>query len=275
MLLDLAFAFDTIDNSILISRLEHCVGIRGTALEWFRSYLSQRSFSVRLGDFASSSAPLSCGVPQGTILGPILFSLYLLPLGHIFRKHGVSYHLYADDSQIYLPLKNQQNNTSSLIPLVECLNDIKAWMALNLLNINESKTEVIVFGPNGDVPSIDLVSLGPYTKPMVTNLAVKIDRAFKLDKQINSVVKSSFYHLRLLAKIKPVLSFSDFEFIIHVFVLTRLDYCDALYAGLNQTLLVRLQLVQNTAARLLTGTRKHEHITPILASLHWLPSRPF
>ena len=68
------------------------------------------------------------------------------------------------------------------MPLVDCLNDIKAWMALNLLNINESKTEVIVFGPNGDVPSIDLGSLQPYAKPMVTNLGVKIDSAFKLNR---------------------------------------------------------------------------------------------
>ena len=82
------------------------------------------------------------------------------------------------------------------------------------------------------------------------------------------MVQFSFYHLRLQSKIKPVLSFLDFERVIHAFASTRLDYCNALYAGLDKTSLARLQLVQNAAARLLTGTRKHEHITPILASLH-------
>ena len=97
------------------------------------------------------------------------------PLDTFFENMAFPTTFYADDSQIYLPLKK---NTSSLMPLVDCLNDIKAWMALNFLNINESKTEVIVFGPNGDVPSIG--SLQPYAKPMVTNLGVKIDSAFKL-----------------------------------------------------------------------------------------------
>ncbi len=80
MLLDLTAAFDTVDHNILISRMEQCVGIKGTVLEWFRSYLSGRSVSVRLGDFMSSSACFSCGVPQGSIVGHILFSLYILPL---------------------------------------------------------------------------------------------------------------------------------------------------------------------------------------------------
>ena len=84
LLLDLSVAFDTIDHTILISRLEHCVGIKGTALKWFSSYLSSRSFSVRLGDTVFSPATLYCGVPQGSIVGPIFFSLYLLPLGSFF-----------------------------------------------------------------------------------------------------------------------------------------------------------------------------------------------
>lgn len=92
MLLDLTAAFDTIDHNILISRLDHCVGIKGIALEWFRSYLSDRKFSVCLGDFVSQMAPFPCGVPQGSILGPMLFSLYILPLGSILRKHGILCH---------------------------------------------------------------------------------------------------------------------------------------------------------------------------------------
>lgn len=134
MVLDLRAAFDTVDHTILLSRLEHCVGVRETALEWFRSYLADRSFSVKFGDSLSSQAPLHCGVP---ILGPILFSLYLLPLSKNCKKHGISYHFYADDSQIYLPLKTINN--TSLAPLLRCLDDIKAWLARNFLNLNESK----------------------------------------------------------------------------------------------------------------------------------------
>uniref|UniRef100_A0A8C1IL60 Reverse transcriptase domain-containing protein n=1 Tax=Cyprinus carpio TaxID=7962 RepID=A0A8C1IL60_CYPCA len=271
VLLDLTAAFDTIDHAILISRLEHCVGIRDTALQWFRSYLSDRSFSVKLGESTSSIAPLFCGVPQGSVLGPLLFSLYLHPLGNIFKRLGISYHFYADDSQIYLPLRRDANG--SLTPLLECLKDIKTWMSFNFLHLNEEKTEIIVFRPSRvcDSTPVNLGSLQQYIKPVVTNLGIKIDSEFKLDKQINMVVKSCFYQLRLLAKIKPILSFNIFEQVIHAFISNRLDYCNALYIGVNQISLSCLQLVQNAAARLLTGTRKHEHITPILASLHWLP----
>ena len=102
-------------HSILMSRLEQCAGIQGTALEWFRSHLSDRSFSFSLGDLVSSSAPLTCGVPQGSILGPVLFSLYMLPLGSILRKYGISFHMYADDTQIYLPLRRRDTNSLKML----------------------------------------------------------------------------------------------------------------------------------------------------------------
>ena len=127
LLLDLTAAFDTVDHDILLSRLEHWVGIRGTALDWFRSYLIDRTFSVSLVDLESSSAPLTYGVPQGSILGPLFFSLYLLLLGYILRNHGISFHCYADDSQIYLPLKQKEGY--SVKALLTCLDDIKAWLA--------------------------------------------------------------------------------------------------------------------------------------------------
>ncbi len=86
VLLDLTAAFYTVDHAILVSRLKQYVGIRGTALQWFKLYLANRNFSVMIGDFCSSHASLSCGVPQGSVLGPILFSLYILPLGSIIKK---------------------------------------------------------------------------------------------------------------------------------------------------------------------------------------------
>ncbi len=103
------------------------------------------------------------------------------------------------------------------------------------------------------------------------NLGVIFDSELKFDKQINSVVRTSFLQLRGLRKLKSFLSFNDLEVVIHAFISIRLDYCNSLYAGINQFSLSRLQLVQNAAARFLTGTKMREPITPVLASLHWLP----
>lgn len=116
--------------------------------------LTNRSFSVKLGNFSSSAAQLSCGVPQGSILAPILFPLYLLPLGSIFRKHGVSFHCCADDTHIYLPLKC--NKDTALKSLFACLEEVKMCFSQHFLFLNESKTEVIVFGPHDNYNSISL-----------------------------------------------------------------------------------------------------------------------
>ncbi len=127
VLLYLSAAFDTVDHNVLRSRLEQVVGIRGSALDWFQSYLTSRCFSVNIGKIHSSSVHLTCGVPQGSTLSPMLFSLYMLPLGSIFEKYGICYHCYEDDIQIYIPLKHK----NVLDPVAACLLDVKAWMSLH------------------------------------------------------------------------------------------------------------------------------------------------
>ena len=196
VLLDLTAAFDTVDHAVLLSRLKNYVGIHGTALKWFTSYLSSRTFSVMVADLSSPSAPLSCGVPQGSILGPILFSLYMLPLGSIIARHNLSFHCYADDLQIYLPVK--PNSNSAQCSLFDCIADIKQWLAHNFLDLNYEKTECIVFG---DTVSADFGTLK--LSSTVRNLGVT---HLKFDKQISNVVRTSFFQLCLLAKVKMFLS---------------------------------------------------------------------
>lgn len=271
IMLDLSAAFDLIDHDILINRLEHVVGLRGTVLKWFSSYLRGRSISVRVGDFSSGSVFLDCGVPQGSILGPILFSLFLLPLGQIFKKYGISYHLYADDIQIYLPIG--AGGSSPNLSLVACLKEVTSWLQQNCLQLNASKSEVMVFGMKKDDSGLaDFLGIWEtYVQPKIRNLGVIFDSALMFDHQVKNVVKNCFYQLRTIAKMKSFLSVPDLETVIHAFISTRLDYCNALYVGISQSLISRLQLVQNAAARLLTGIKKREHITPVLKRLHWLP----
>lgn len=268
MLLDLTAAFDTVDHSVLLSRLHDLVGIRGTALKWFLSYLSDRAFSILLNGCSSSTAPLLCGVPQGSILGPLLFSLYMLPLGSIISHHKVNFHFYADDLQIYLPLRPGSSNP--LLSLLDCIAEIKHWLNKNFLFLNDSKTEWILFG---DKAATGLGSLNINFSDCVKNLGVTFDKALHFDRHIASVVRSGFYHLRLLKKVKPFLNRCDLEKAVHAFITSKLVYCNALYVGVPQSLLGRLQLVQNAAARLLTNTPRRDHITPVLSLLHWLPVR--
>lgn len=115
VLLDLTVAFDTVDHTVLLSHLNQYVGISGTARRWFTSYLTDQSLSVMIGDLSSSRASLSCGVPQGSVSGPTLFSLYMLQLGSFIAKHKLSFHCYADDIQIYLPVQP----TESCLQLVQ------------------------------------------------------------------------------------------------------------------------------------------------------------
>ena len=144
VLLDLSAAFDTIDHQILLSRLETVFGIRSTALQWFRSYLLDRNQCIVVNNSASSSSPVMFGVPQGSVLGPVLFVLYTIPLSDIIANHLVNHQLFADDTQ--LQKSTTPNNVQSLPhDLQSCTDDIKAWMCNNQFKLKEDKTEAILF----------------------------------------------------------------------------------------------------------------------------------
>uniref|UniRef100_A0A8C6S6B8 Reverse transcriptase domain-containing protein n=1 Tax=Neogobius melanostomus TaxID=47308 RepID=A0A8C6S6B8_9GOBI len=220
----------------------------------------------------SEATPLLHGVPWGSVLGPILFLLYISPLGKtISRFKNVSYHLYADDIQLYFSFKESEMHRLS--ELMDCLSSVKSWLRENCLQLNSKKTETLIIAPEQKIPSIvnHLGSLGSSVQSSIRNLGVWFDQSLSLDSHSRHLAKNSFFHLRNIAKLRPILSNSDLELVIHAFISSRLDYCNSLFTCFNKSALNRLQMVQNAAARLLTGSSRRSHITPILSSLHWLP----
>ena len=145
--LDLSAAFDTVDHYILLQRLHDRFGIQGAVYRMFESYLEERRQFVSIGKEQSNSRPLTCGVPQGSVLGPLLFSFYTAPLGDIMRTHGVSFHQYTDDTQIYYTFSTSDASDleQAKLKLEMCLRDINVWMLHNNLQLNDDKTKILVF----------------------------------------------------------------------------------------------------------------------------------
>jgi hypothetical protein len=198
----------------------------------------------------------------------------MLPLGDIIRNHGISFHCYADDTQLYISSKPDE--ISQFSKLAECINEIKDWMTRNFLLLNSDKTEVLIIGPktSKNKPlkyNLTLDGCTVTSSSTAKNLGVIFDTNLSFENQITNVCRTAFFHLRNIAKIRHMLSVADAEKLIHAFMTSRLDYCNALLGGCPARSINKLQLVQNAAARVLTRTKKYDHISPILSSLHWLP----
>ena len=138
--------FDTVNHKILLSRLSESFGIKGMALKWFNSYLTNRKQFVAINNAVSSVWDQNVGVPQGSVLGPILYVLYTSPVADIIKSYGLSYHFYADDSQLYITFSH--NSHQQLLDAKECIErcvaDIKRWMQANDLKLNQDKTEIML-----------------------------------------------------------------------------------------------------------------------------------
>ena len=277
-LLDLSAAFDTIDHTILFGRLEKRFGITNQALEWLSSYLHERKETVIIDGCRSKERDLVCGVPQGSVLGPLLFTMYTSELGDIVRKHGIQYHCYADDTQLYLPFDpcSPSGLLSAKHKLEQCLGDVAAWMGHNYLQLNSDKTEIIVLSTR---PGLQSLSLEPVRvvgtlvqpTPCVKNLGAYFNSTLNMEDFVNKTCMASFFQLRNIRHIRPFLDASTAEKVVHAFVSSRIDYCNSLLYGVPVFLINKLQRVQNMAARVVTGTLKFDNISTVMKELHWLP----
>ena len=175
-LLDLSAAFNTVDHHILLTRLHSKYSISGIALEWFRSYLANYSQFVLIEGCRSQSRELKCGVPKGSVLGPILYILYTAPLANILQVHEMQFHFYTDDTQLCISLStnNDMELTNSITKIEEYLSDIDKWLCINRLKLNKAKAELLYlfskYNPQQSLPPLrfgnDIIKPSPHAIPL-------------------------------------------------------------------------------------------------------------
>ena len=282
ILLDLSSAFDTIDRRLLLNDLKTW-GIEGKALQWISSYLSDRKFRVTIDDTISDEDIMQFGVPQGTILGPVLFIIYTSSLQYVLNNDNlkVSFHLYADDTQIYFRLStNVDANKLKIQSISEAVNK---WMKERRLKMNNSKTEIMVIGSSNMIRStkneFDQGALFGDSTIMLSekfrNLGFIFDQTLSLSNQINKAKQKAICGLINISHISSLIDKKHRLQLVHSLVFSHIDFCNSLYYGLPSSDLHPLQMVVNNAARLIVNLPRfsRDRITPICIDLHFLPIR--
>ena len=284
VLLDLSAAFDTIDHEIMANKLSTDYGIRADVLKWVISYLKNRTFSVKINNCRSSLGFLLFGVPQGSLLGPILFILYTKDLEGIANSFGLTIQLYADDSQLYIafnPLDELDSHTK-LDLIKNCLVEIKCWMVHHFMKLNEDKTQFIIMGKKAVVEKHGELSLAltettifqsDYKSDSAKSLGVKLDSTLSMKRQVNDVRRKCFWTLTNLGNFGHCLSEDLKISLVKTLVLSKVDYCNALYVGVQVSVIKKLQSTINSAIRFIFNIKdwsinlssyyKKAHILPI------------
>ena len=274
--LDLSSAFDTINHTKLLNILEYKYLIKGNALKWFKSYLENRKFCVKIKNELSTKVDLKYGVPQGSVLGPLLFILYISDINSIISYHKLSMHLYADDTQLYIGIDPSKNYSITLNIINSCLEDLKTWMGKQFLKLNVEKTNVIFIGKQNllDKHSITLKN-GPNTYNSNSGEKIKLlgtilNQTLSYKDTMRRCVKSCYFNLCKLKSIRHYLDISTKIKLVHSFVLSRLNYCNIIYANSTKSDIKYMQKVINCSVRFIYNLSRRTHISDYINRCHFL-----
>jgi hypothetical protein len=247
VLLDLSAAFDTVDPAILHDVLRRRFGVCGNALDWLMDFLTDRTQIVRAGRSESAVSTVEYGVPQGSVLGPKRFIEYTEDVTDLLRRHELLYHLFADDMQglLHCPPIDVPKIVSTLN---DCFVDVSSWCASRRLQLNASKTELLLFGTATNLrkipPGSGMMHAGPSAidaADTVRDLGVILDAHLSMHEHVSKVAQVCFYHLRRLRSVRQQLGRDVTVKLIVAFVFSRLDYCNAVLAGLPAATTAPLQ----------------------------------
>ena len=271
-LLDFSAAFDTVDHKILITTLEQQFGITGTVLNWFKSYLEDRSYRVKINNTFSSLQKQKFGVPQGSILGPTLYLLYVAMIEKIAKFYNINYHIYADDVILY-------TNNNNLTKLKDCLNEINRWANQIFLKLNNSKTQLICLSPKNNrltkPLNINLMGTDIKVEKYVKYLGTWLDDNLTMVKQVNHVCAQGYIMLKNLWRISSkVIDIKLRTQLIHTCILSKLNFCSSIYNLLPKKELRKLDKLLKASARFIfriCGIDCWQPMTPYLQKLHFLP----
>ena len=214
VLLDLvSAAFDTVNHGVLLNRLRSSFGIKGTVLQWFASYLSGRSQRVSFDQKQSEKFLLTCGVPQGSCLGPLLFTIYASKLFEVIKGYLPQAHAYADDTQLYFSFQADSviSQNDAVDAMEKCIKAIRSWMVKDKFCLNDSKTGFILIGTRQQLVMVNIEGLrvGENSIALVSsvkNLGSWFDANMSMVTHINKICKAASFHLYNISRIRKVLN---------------------------------------------------------------------
>ena len=276
LLVDLSAAFDTVDHGRLLNILEFKYRITGVALLWLRSFLTGRFQRVKVDGILSNALLVSFGVPQGSILGPLLFNLYCSSIDEAFKSAGFTCMGYADDNLGHRLFPAFIAPSTLLVSVSNCLRSIHKWTDENFVKLNPGRTEVMVFGDASFRSCFNYHSfrneygdLCP-TSDSVKLLGVQLDSKLSFDKYVSNTVSSINFSLRNIRLIRKLLTREATEMLVHSVITNKLDMCNSLLMGTSLENIAKLQRCQNFALRVVLNIPARSSISEHMKRQHWL-----